>query len=154
MYTENGLLVDLSEINEIVAGADVFAAAFRLFPERILIDTRYDAADPEGPCGMPMVAIVDPVSTLQERYFWLGQQRPTLGAPEHFKFFFWPHSIRYLEESGVWSAIRERVLSSGFQGAAETCDAALRDLYQREHAANLDAIRGDRYQTLWATNPA
>jgi hypothetical protein len=151
MYTENGLLVDLTEINEIVAEADVFAAAFRLFPERILIDTRFDAADPEGPCGMPMVAIVDPVATLQERYFWLGQQRPTLGSPSQFQFFFWPHSIRYLEESGVWAAMRERVLASGFRGAAETCAAALRDLYAREHAANLDAIRGDRYQTLWAS---
>jgi len=150
MYTENGLLVDLTEINEMVASADVLAAAFRLFPERLLIDTRFDATDPEGACGMPMVAIVDPVATLQDRYFWLGQQRPTLGAPRQFKFFFWPHSIRYLEESGVWDAICERVLRAGFPGAAETCDAALRDLYHREHAANLDAIRGDRYQTLWA----
>jgi hypothetical protein len=47
--------------------------------------------------------------------------------------------------------MRARVLASGFRGAAETCDAALRDLYAREHAANLDAIRGDRYQTLWAS---
>ncbi|MEX0750137.1 MAG: hypothetical protein WD359_04940, partial [Dehalococcoidia bacterium] len=95
MYTENGLLVDLREINHIVRNADVFAAAFRLFPERILVDTRHDATDPDGPCGMPMLAIVDPVATLQERYFWLGQQRPALGTPKHFQFFFWPHSIRY-----------------------------------------------------------
>jgi hypothetical protein len=142
--------VDLGEIQDIVKNADVFAAAFRLFPERVLIDTRYDAADPDGPCAMPMMAIVDPVATVQERFFWLGQHRPTLGMPRNFMFFFWPHSIRYLEESGVWAAIRERVVGSGFAGAAETCEQALRDLYRREHAANVDAIRGDKYQTIWA----
>lgn len=149
MYTENGLVVDLDEITEIVATADVFAAAFRFFPERLLIDTRFDPDDPQGPCGMPMVAIVDPVATLQERYFWLGQQRPALGLPRQFKFFFWPKSIRSLEESGVWAAIRDRVVRDGFAGAAETCEAALSDLFDREYAVNLDAIRGDRFQTLW-----
>ena len=150
MFTENGLLVDIAEVQEIVAKADVFTVAFRLFPERLLIDTRHDAADPEGPSGMPMVAIVDPVATVQERYFWLGQHRPSLGMPESFEFFFWPHSIRYLEETGVWAAIRNRIESSGFPGAYETCDAALRDLHARERGAHLDAISGERYHTLWS----
>ena len=154
MYTENGLLVDLDEIKDIVAKADVFTAAFRLFPERLLIDTRFDAADPEGPCGMPMMAIVDPVAGVQERVFWLGQHRPTLGMPSHFMFFFWPHSIRYLEESGVWDAVAGRVVGSGFAGAADTCEAALRDLYGRERAAHAGAVRGDGYQTLWGATSA
>ena len=154
MYTENGLLVDLDEIKEIVANADVFTAAFRLFPERLLIDTRFDAADPEGACGMPMMAIVDPVAGVQERVFWLGQHRPSLGMPSRFMFFFWPHSIRYLEESGIWDAIVERIVGSGFAGAADTCAAALGDLHRRERAANAGAVRGVEYQTLWSAGPA
>ncbi|MEX2245386.1 MAG: hypothetical protein WEC75_01750 [Dehalococcoidia bacterium] len=154
MRTENGVLVNLGEIHEIVKEADVFAAGFRLFPERLLIDTRHDDADPDGSCGMPMVAIVDPVATVQERYFWLGQHRPTLGLPQSFLFFFWPHSIAYLEESGLWEAIRERVVGSGFSGALETCDAALRDLGQRERAANVAAIIGEHHQTLWSAPEA
>ncbi len=150
MYTENGLLVDLAEIHEIIERADVFAAAFRLFPERMLIDTRFDEADPEGPSGLPMVAIVDPVETLEARYFWLGQHRPSLGSPQRFMFFFWPHSVRYLEESGVWAALCERITRAGFAGAASTCDAALRDLAAREQAANAAAISGERYQTIWS----
>ncbi|HLB23893.1 MAG TPA: hypothetical protein VJP07_07345 [Dehalococcoidia bacterium] len=152
MYTENGLLVDLGQIDQIIKDADVFAVGYQLFPERMLIDTRHDASDPDGPCGLPMVAIVDPVATVQERFFWLGQHRPSLGMPQSFMFFHWPHSIRYLEESGVWERIRARIVYSGFDGAAETCDAALQDLYRREHAATVDAIRGERYQTLWAAN--
>lgn len=144
MYTENGLLVDVSEIENIVANADVFAAGLRLFPERLLIDTRHDDRE------MPMVAIVDPVESVQERFFWLGQHRPSLGMPKSFMFFFWPHSVRFLEESGLWSKICDRVVASGFAGARETCDAALSDLIARERAATVDAIHGHRYQTLWS----
>ncbi len=150
MNTENGLTVDLQEIETIVHRADVFAVGFRLFPERLLIDKRHDQQASSASCGLPMVAIVDPVESLHERYFWLGQHRPALGLPKTFMFFQWPHSVRYLEESGVWSRIRERILSSGFAGARETCDEALDDLFQRERAATVDAIRGARYQTIWS----
>jgi hypothetical protein len=150
-----GLLVDISEIEKVVRNADVFAVGFRLFPERLLIDTRHDDTNPEGPCGTPLVAIVDPVESVEERYFWLGKHRPTLGMPEAFMYFFWPHSVRYLQESGIWGAIRERIVSSGFTGAAETCDAALEDLLERERGANIEAIAGARYRTLWsAQQPA
>jgi hypothetical protein len=154
MRMENGLLVNVPEIHDIVKQADVFAMGFRLFSERLLIDTRFDAGDPEGPCAMPMVAIVDPVPTVQERFFWLGQHRPSLGLPQNFMFVFWPHSIAYLEESGVWAAVTDRIVPLGFDGAARTCDAALEDLLRRERAANVDAITGERYQTLWSAEPA
>jgi hypothetical protein len=150
MYTEHGLLVDIKEIDNIVSNADVFAVGFRLFPERLLIDTRYDEGGPQRPPVTPLVAIVDPVQSVQERFFWLGQQRPTLGMPHNFMFFFWPHSVRYLEESGIWERIKHRVVSSGFGGAAETCDDALRDLLERERKATVEAITGERYQTLWS----
>ena len=141
--------MSLTDITEIVRHADVFAVSFRLFPERLLIDTRYDDDDPTGKCSLPMVAIVDPVESVQERFFWLGQHRPSLGMPKSFQFFFWPHSVRYIEESGVWDRVRNRMISSRFAGARETCDDALRDLYAREHAATVEAIRGPRYETLW-----
>jgi hypothetical protein len=69
-------------------------------------------------------------------------------------FFFWPHSVAYLEESGLWAAITERIVSMGFAGAARTLDDAFADLLRREHAANVDAITGERYQTLWSAEPA
>lgn len=150
MYTENGLLVNIADIESIVSTADVFTASFRLFPERLLIDTRYDSSDAEGDCGTPMVAIVDPVESIQERFFWLGQHRPSLGMPKDFEFFFWPHSTLFLEESGLWSTIRDRIVHFGFAGARETCDEALRDLVARERAATVDAITGHHYETIWS----
>jgi hypothetical protein len=149
VHTENGLLVDLDQVRRVVGEADVFTVAFRLFSERLLIDTRYDATDPEGPSGMPMVAIVDPVATVQERFFWLGQHRPALGMPDSFQFFFWPHSVGYLEESGIWERVRERLVTIGFAGAADTCEDALRDLALRERTANAKAVLGDGYHAVW-----
>jgi hypothetical protein len=150
MATENGLLVDLDEIRTIVQQADVFTASFRLFPERLLVDTRFDGGDPEGQCGLPMMAIVEPVASVQERFFWLGQHRPSLGMPKQFMFFYWPHSIRYLEESGVWAVVRERLASTGAMGVTATCDAAMEDLLEREHAAHVDAIKGEKFHTVWS----
>jgi hypothetical protein len=154
MYTENGVTIDLNEVRKVIAEADVFAVGFRLFPERLLIDTRHDARDPEGPCGTPMVAIVDPVATVQERFFWLGQHRPSLGMPNDFRFFYWPHGIRFLEDSTVWGDLRKRIVASGFEGAGATCDAAFADLLSRERKANVDAIRGERHHTLWQADAA
>jgi len=149
MYAEHGPIVDLAQIDHIVTNADVFAIGFRLFPERLLIDTRFDATDPDGPSGLPMVAIVDPVATIEERFFWLGQHRPSLGMPHNFMFFVWPHSMRYLDESGIWQRLRDRLVGSGFDGAAETADAAFHDLVAREHAATVEAICGASYKTIW-----
>ncbi len=150
MHTENGLLVDMEQVRNVVAKADVFAVAFRLFPERLLIDTRSDPDDSDGACGLPMVAIVDPVPTVQERFFWLGQHRPSLGMPQNFMFFFWPHSIHYLMESGVWDLVRGRV--DGFDGSDATLDAAIAELSKRERAAHVDAISGEQHHTLWSAS--
>jgi hypothetical protein len=150
MYTENGLAVDLEQVRRVVREADVFTIAFRLFPERLLVDTRSTPGDER--CNTPMVAIVDPVATVEERFFWLGQHRPALGTPRNFSFFFWPHSAGYLAESGIWDAVRSRVVSDYVEGSSATCDAALADLVERERLANVNAIRGERHHTLWAVS--
>jgi hypothetical protein len=152
MYTENGLVIDLDQVRRVVREADVFAIAFRLFPERLLIDTRSNPDDDR--CNTPMVAIVDPVGTVEERFFWLGQQRPSLGMPQNFNFFYWPHSVAYLAESGIWAAVSGRVVSDEIRGSSETCNAALDDLIGRERRANIDAIRGERHHTLWSAHPS
>jgi hypothetical protein len=81
VYTENGLLVDLAEVEKVVDLCDVFTVVFGLFAERLLVDTRC-----EGEEG-PLVALVEPVASVEERFFWLGQRRPAFGPPERFMFF-------------------------------------------------------------------
>jgi hypothetical protein len=143
MYTENGLMLDLNEVRKVVDAADVFGIGFRLFGERLFVDTRSNSVDG------PFIAAVPPLSSVQERMFWLGQNRPRFGMPQRFAFFFWPGSLRYFVESGVWEAIRRRVLESGHPAAAADADRALAELRRLERQAILDAITGENYRTLW-----
>jgi hypothetical protein len=143
MYTENGLIVDVEEVRKVVAEADVFGVGFRLFGERLFVDTRSNRADG------PFIATVEPLGSMQERMFWLGQHRPGFGMPKKFVFFFWPNSIRFFEETGIWAAIRTRVLEAGDEATAQAADRALADLYRLEHAAIVAAIKGEHHRTLW-----
>lgn len=146
MATENGVLINTAEVKQVVANADVFAVGFPLFPERLLVDTRSNETTP------PMARLVEPVSSVQERFFWLGQHRPSLGMPQRFMFFFWPHSVAFLEESGVWNAIRQRLLADeAGRSAVEELDRALEELKAKERDMYVGAIHGDeRHKTLWS----
>jgi len=143
VYTENGLLVDLAEVEKVVNQCDVFTIMFRLFPERLLVDGR--TSPQEG----PLVALVEPVATVEERYHWLGRKRPHFGPPEHFAFFLWPHSIAFFEECGVADRIRRRCEASGWPEAAAMFDRVLSDLREKEWRATQAAITGEDCRTIW-----
>ena len=139
VFTENGMMVDLEELRKVVENADVFAIGFRTFPQRLIIDAR--STDSEG----TMVRVVEPVATVEERFFWLGKERPSFGVPERFTFFVWPHSLRYFEESGLGQIIRERVHSEAGNQVAES----MQRLFALEHQSTIDAVTGKNYHTIW-----
>lgn len=143
MYTENGLIVDLEEVRKVIEQADVFGVGFRLFGERLFVDTRTNAQDG------PFIGAVEPLGGIQERMHWLGQQRPRFGMPERFAFFFWPNSLRFFEESGIWEAVTRRVLESGHPTAAAQADRAIATLRQLEQTAMHNAITGEHHRTMW-----
>ena len=144
MYTENGLLVNLAEVEEVVDLCDVFTIIFRTFPERLLVDSR--TSDQEG----PLVGLVEPVASVEERYHWLGRKRPSFGPPERFMFFLWPHSIAFLEQCGVAARIRRRCEATGRPEAVAMFDRALAELREGEQRATLAAITGENYHTIWS----
>lgn len=143
MYSENGLIADIEKVREVIAEADVFGVGFRFCAERLFVDTRSNAAEE------PFIAMVPPLRNMHERMFWLGQQRPSLGAPERFVFFFWPNSVRHFEESGVWEAIRGRIDGSERASIEAKAQRALADLRNLEHGALVAAITGEDHRTLW-----
>ena len=143
LFTENGMLVDLEELRKVVDHADVFTIGFRMFPQRLIVDTR--TTENAG----PMVRVVEPVASVEERFFWLGTERPTFGAPERFTFFLWPHSVRYFDESGLGEMIRNRVYSLGFEQVGAEIAQSMHALIQLEQQATFDAIHGRNHHTLW-----
>ena len=141
MYSEDGPSVDLDDVRRVIQDADVFGVGFRLFGERLFVDTRTSASDG------PFIGAVAPLHSVEERMFWLGRHRPRFGMPQKFAFFFWPHSVAFFEQSGIWDAIRNRVATDST--AARDAERALSELQRLEREAMVAAIQGDNHRTLW-----
>jgi len=48
LFTESGEMIDLEELRNVVDNADVFTIGFRMFPERLIIDTRSEHESTRG----------------------------------------------------------------------------------------------------------
>jgi hypothetical protein len=141
LYSENGVLVDFEEINKLVETADVFTVGFATFPERLIVDCRSNDIE------TAMVQVVEPARSARDRVNWLNRRRPSLGAPEAFSFFAWPHSPSFMVESGVWDNIRRRVASD--PNVSVQCDLAIKQLLNLDRDAVLAILRGEHALTLW-----
>jgi len=140
MYGENGAIVDVDEVRDAVARADVLIVGFRTFPERLLIDARSNDA------AGPMARVVEPLGGVEERMHWLGRTRPQFGLPERFTFFVWPHSVRFLEETGLANQLFANVGAG--DGTAQLAEALDR-LHRLERDARRQAVAGDQWRSLW-----
>ncbi len=143
MFTENGLLIDLEEVGKVVDGCDVFTIGFRMFPERVIIDTR--GREDAG----PLIQVVEPVASVEERFHWLGRERPQFGIPERFSFFVWPHSLEFLEGCGLGRRIRDALRASESPEVARMIDEALAELRRLEQQSVQQALSGEGYHALW-----
>lgn len=139
MYGENGQLVDVEAVGEAIDRSDVLTIGFRSFPERLIVDSRRNEA-----VG-PMVRVVEPVSGVEERMFWLGRNRPQFGLPEQFTFFVWPHSIDLFENVGLNSTLLDHVGDGGTAQLAVAFD----EIRRLERASRRSSIDGDQWRTLW-----
>jgi hypothetical protein len=139
--------IDRDALEQVLSQADVLTVGFTLFPQRLLIDAR--ASDDTG----PMVKLVAPVASVQERYLWLGKYRGEFGMPQGFSFFVWPQTVRGLIERDGLRTMRERLAAAPGDGV-EQLDQALAELRQLEVEEFRRAIRGEgHWRTLWqATN--
>ena len=143
MFTDNGHDIDRDALDEVLRKADIVTIGFSLFTDRLLIDTRTNQF--EG----PLVALVGPVETVQERYQWLGQHRGTFGAPEAFSFFVWPKTVRNMVERDALGQLRDRLAASSAE-AADELDVQLNRLVRLERDEFGQAIRGEgTWKSLW-----
>lgn len=143
IYSDNGVLVNLEEFGAAVDGAGVLAIGFLHFPERLLVDARSN--EDEG----PLVQVVDPAGSMQERLAWLTRRRPSLGAPRALKVLSWPHSIELLVQSALWEHVRRRVSADIEPEVRLQCDLALKQLQNLELSATRALLKGKDCLTLW-----
>jgi hypothetical protein len=148
MQGENGLLIDLRQVGDTIPRADVFAVGFPGFEERLLVDTRSNHE------ARPLVRVVAPLGSVQERYTWLARERPSFGPPENFVFFVWPHSIGYFVESGLWQLVLDLVDACDDSDVERQCNDAFDHLSTLERNALMSALRGSNHVSLWPPEPA
>ena len=134
---------NLEELAQLISSADVLAIGFSRITQRLLVDFRYDHT--EG----PMVKVVEPVTSVEERVRVLRSTRPRFPTPERFTFFVWPRSVVALKEMGLWDMIVGRCQRSGYRDIDDQCRRAFRELQSIERKEVLDAVSGDRYRSLW-----
>lgn len=134
--------VDLAEVFEVIDAAEVLIVRFHLIRKRMLVDFR------ARPGEIPMIKLVPPAESIEERFRSIKQMRPDFPLPDKVMSFHWPRTITVLEESGAWGRIAARLQSLG--APATDCEAARRELRDAERREVADAIRGnEHYQTLW-----
>jgi hypothetical protein len=141
---DNDFNIDLVDIASTVKSGEVLTIRFIAVGQRLLLDFR--ATEIDG----PMVRVVTPVRSVEERYRMLRQARPRFAPPEKIEAIWWPRYARSLTSTGIWSAVMERVTESGHVDAVRQAEDALAELIRLEREQQRDAVRGEGFRTLWA----
>ncbi len=136
-------LLDYDEVIQTVRTAEVLTFRFVIVSQRLLIDNRTSEIDP------PLVKLVPRASSAEERFRSLKQLRPRFRLPEKISAISWPKFVNSLVERGVWDAIIQRILASGFSEAARDGDRVIQELRDLERQEIQNAIIGEGYQALW-----
>ena len=104
--------IDLDEVRRVIDSAEVLVVRFSLTDRRLLIDCRTNETDG------PLVRVVPPVASAEERFKALKQMRPRFRSPERIFNLQWPRHARALAESGIWEYMARRVVALGWSGSA------------------------------------
>jgi hypothetical protein len=140
---DNEYHLDRDAILRTIREADVVAFRFVTVPMRLLVDFRHTEAD------APMMKIVEPVATAEERFRSLKALRPRFKLPRKISAIWWPRYIRTMRELGVWDALVERIATSGYENLAAECESLFEELARMERLEVVNAINGEGYRTLW-----
>jgi hypothetical protein len=141
--------VDLGKVFEVIDSSDLLIVRFHLIQDRLLVDFR------TRPGTGPFIAVVPPVSSVEERMRSLRALRPGFPLPEQIMSFHWPRSVPVLLESGIWDRIATRMIALGGDAARPACEETRYTLRRKEQSEIFGAITGaEHYQTLWERSKA
>lgn len=148
MAMDSDFLVDLSELRENLATAEVISIFFPLLQKVLLIDTRHD--DLEG----PMVRVASVAASMEHRLRALRRMRPRFPRPDNIALVPWPKYVDTLMTLGLWEILAQRLRESGHSESVDKGERALAKLRRMERNEVISAITGDGYETLWAREEA
>jgi len=145
---DNDFSRDITELVSAVRSSDVLVMRFISAGQRLVLDFR--ATDVDG----PLVRLVEPVQSVQERYRHLAQLRPRMALPEKIVAVSWPRFAKSLGASPVWDEVMKRVSDCGHPASVREAMLTLDELTAHERAYQRSAVEGEGFRTLWSASPA
>jgi len=145
---DNDFNIDLVDIVASLQSAEVATLRFVAVGHRLILDFR--TSDIDG----PLVKVVEPVKSIEERYRTLARMRPRFAPPEKITSVWWPRFAASLRSTGVWNEVMARITDAGHPEAVRRAEAALDELIALEASQQKDAIVGSGFRTLWSASPA
>lgn len=146
MTSDYGL--DIDAMARVIDDADVLVIRFHVVADRLLVDARV------GDGEAPLIRLVPPVSSAEERYRYLERARPGLPLPEHIAVLSWPRYIEVMNDAGLWDRLRRRLVDVGGEDMAARCDEVYGEIRAAERAEVMAAIvGGEGYESLWERTP-
>lgn len=145
---DNDYNVDIRDLCTTIGISDVLVIRFITLSQRLLLDFRATTA--EG----PLVRVVEPVRSVEERYQSLQRLRPHLPEPDRIVAALWPRFAASMTETPAWDEIMRRVADAGFPESVRAAGDAFAELVALERAEQRNAITGEGYRTLWSAYAA
>jgi len=143
---DNDYSIDLDEIAATIRTSEVVTIRFVTVGQRLLLDFRTTEIDG------PLLKLVEPAKSVQQRYASLRQLRPRFAPPEKIVSIWWPRFARSLSTTGIWDDVVGRVNESGHQGAMRAAAETLAELIEMEHDQQRHSITGEGFRTLWSAS--
>ena len=140
----NHFFDELDEVKGSILEADVLSLFFPYFGKAILLDTRSNETDG------PIIMLTEMVRSPQERIRSLERLRPSFPDVEKMILIPWVRYISTLVESGIWDSIVTRLEQSTFDDSDKSTEVLLSELKKMERAELISAIKGPKYETIWA----
>jgi hypothetical protein len=145
---DNDFSIDLVDIAHSIQSGDVITLRFVAIGHRLLLDFRTTELDG------PLVKVVEPVKSVEERYRSLRRLRPRFASPEKIVSVWWPRFAASLRTTGIWEEVMTRVSETGHVEAVRRAEEALDELIALEAEQQRQAILGTGFRTLWSASPA
>jgi len=141
--------IDLEEMGRVIDAADVLLIRFHVLPQRLLLDMRTAGGHP------PLVQLVQPVGSPEERYRFLERVRPGLPPPEDITVLVWPRYFSVMRQAGLWQRIVDRAVALGGPALEPILAHVSHEAEATERREIQSAIRGgEGYESLWERRPA
>ena len=145
---DNDFGVDLTGIANTIATSEVVVLRFVAVGQRLLLDFRVSELDG------PLIKLVAPVTSVEERYRELKKLRPRFDPPASIVAVWWPRFVASLQTTGVWDEVMRRVSDAGHVDAVRAAEETMAELRAAERETQRAAVRGEGFRTLWSATPA